>query len=643
MKQTGLALVLFAVVGCASPWAALPKPTVGAKDYPSADVLVLSRSGRLTFLSGTDPSSGYELTVQERALILTPGGRDYGRRAIGLDHTAELLALQARSYAPVAGGGGSGRQPNEVRQMHNRYVMFTGVDDSVLYSDHRVAQFDIPNPQVGRIAEFRYTVRSKQGFGLPRWFFNGEHPVLESSFVAEYPDDWDVKWALHSGTVGVSAEPQRVSKNGMTTLSFVARDLHAIEPVHLGPPLTHLQAFVRLAAAAPREGASGALSWQAVGDAYLRLISDFDVLHPRVLVALSQFARRSGESVVQHTYRFVRDRIRYVAIHEGLGALKPHEPTEVFVKGWGDCKDMTTLLVALLKAQGVSAEPVLVGSQSHGPWLDGAPTMGSFNHAVVRAVDGGQDYYLDATAKHMPFGELPWQIQGQRALVVVSQASRLVSLPTAPSNNNGVVERWKVEGELATAQIVITGLAAVRWRYWLQSPEGSPRLRRAVKHAFLRPMRGAEVRSAKIAPGADPGSVVITLRASCKQLVASADTARVVAVGPFLGKFGETRVPAERSEPVFLGYPKTYRVEVQVALPTGAQVHYVPQGRSLAFAFGTYSLATDRGVGWVRIVQALRLERPQIPAASLPALRELSEQTAADSREAIVVKYRGQS
>ena len=46
----------------------------------------------------------------------------------------------------------------------------------------------------------------------------------------------------------------------------------------------------------------------------------------------------------------------------GIGRLQPHTAAEVFRNQYGDCKDKHTLLQAMLAAEKIEAEPVLIDS-----------------------------------------------------------------------------------------------------------------------------------------------------------------------------------------------------------------------------------------------------------------------------------------
>ncbi len=93
----------------------------------------------------------------------------------------------------------------------------------------------------------------------------------------------------------------------------------------------------------------------------------------------------------------VQDRIRYVALTMGAGGQVPADADTTWARRYGDCKAKTALLIAILHALEIQAEPVMVSS-SMGDGLDShLPLLGLFDHVLVHATLAGRDYWLDGT------------------------------------------------------------------------------------------------------------------------------------------------------------------------------------------------------------------------------------------------------
>lgn len=94
----------------------------------------------------------------------------------------------------------------------------------------------------------------------------------------------------------------------------------------------------------------------------------------------------------------------------------PFTLSEIAERGYGDCKDLTIVLVAMLKAAGIEAEPAWV---SRGPYAEAMllPNMQLADHAIVRAKVGQQVWWLDPTNTAFMPGYVMPDIQNRWAII----------------------------------------------------------------------------------------------------------------------------------------------------------------------------------------------------------------------------------
>ncbi|WP_143828846.1 DUF3857 domain-containing protein [Dyadobacter fermentans] len=99
--------------------------------------------------------------------------------------------------------------------------------------------------------------------------------------------------------------------------------------------------------------------------------------------------KRTSESrldYIEKAVRFVQDDVRYLGIETGENSHRPHKAEDVFNQRYGDCKDKTLLLCAILNANGVEASPVLVDTYKRSHLEDYLPSPADFNHVVARVL-----------------------------------------------------------------------------------------------------------------------------------------------------------------------------------------------------------------------------------------------------------------
>lgn len=124
------------------------------------------------------------------------------------------------------------------------------------------------------------------------------------------------------------------------------------------------------------------------------------------------------EEKIARLLSFVARDIRYVSMSEAEHARTPHTIEETLRNRYGDCKDKSTLLKALLAKAGVESDLVLVDTDrfNHSSML--LPAMGHFNHVVVCFDLSSQRYCLDPTDNLTDWKTTPTWIQGKANLVL---------------------------------------------------------------------------------------------------------------------------------------------------------------------------------------------------------------------------------
>ncbi len=116
------------------------------------------------------------------------------------------------------------------------------------------------------------------------------------------------------------------------------------------------------------------------------------------------------QAKVKAIYDWVRRNIKYTAIYLANGGWEPHDTAHILKTKYGDCKDQVTLMYALLKEQGILAEPVLISTHNEFT-LDPLPVAGSYNHTILYLPSLKK--YLDPTASTLPYQGMSHSLHGR--------------------------------------------------------------------------------------------------------------------------------------------------------------------------------------------------------------------------------------
>jgi hypothetical protein len=104
-------------------------------------------------------------------------------------------------------------------------------------------------------------------------------------------------------------------------------------------------------------------TWADVNQWALPIFTNALPLSPDLTRQIALWRRLpAGEERVLAVLQFVQDEVRYQGIETGAASYTPGDPSLVFARRFGDCKDKTLLCVTILRALGIEANPVLVAT-----------------------------------------------------------------------------------------------------------------------------------------------------------------------------------------------------------------------------------------------------------------------------------------
>lgn len=144
--------------------------------------------------------------------------------------------------------------------------------------------------------------------------------------------------------------------------------------------------------------------------------------------------------------------INYVSISEGAnwgGGHKPFSAETVFERRYGDCKDMSSLTIAMLESVGIESYAVMANGPNRLVKEEWASPY-QFNHCIVgikvdQSIDCeavfenselGRILIFDPTLQELPVGDMPYYIGDTKVLIVAPEAKTLQHLPAAQMKNN---------------------------------------------------------------------------------------------------------------------------------------------------------------------------------------------------------------
>lgn len=282
-------------------------------------------------------------------------------------------------------------------------------------------------------------------------------------------------------------------------------------------------------------------------------------------------------AAAREALRFVQDDIRYLGFEIGPDSHQPSEPIAVLQRRFGDCKDKTYLLCALLSRLGVDARPALVNTERGKRITELLPSPLAFDHVICRLRIAGTNYWVDPTRSRQSgrLGELVLPHYG-KALVVEAGGTDVSDVPESAQATRSmvVVDEFLIQDLESPVEFVVTttyeGAEAERQR-WHNSDTDREELQTNYLNFYAKTYPGIAVKTPlTVDDSTSHNQVVIVERYLINDFWEPSEDGRWVVAGFHASAIDELlNKPATilRTMPLAIPHPVTRRQKIRVHLP----------------------------------------------------------------------------
>ena len=420
-------------------------------DAPNA--LAFPNAAKVTLLDLSDitvrPDGATRTVTRQAVKVLNTRGRDEESEVkIPYNGTYETVKiLRARTIRP----------DGTIVPVNLKEIRDLTVNEELTYSDARVKAFSMPAVDDGCILDYEYVTDQKEpmipGNFWTNWYFQGGFdPVKKTRLSVTAPKEMKLNTLLRNTDVKPTIMALPDGKN----IRYVWEDRDVV-PLQLEPMMPEADRIL------PMLQVSTLPSWQTISNWYVSLAKTQQAATPEIkaLVAEITAGKATPEEKAKAIFYYVEDKTRYVSIDFGKSAFQPHPASQVCSNKYGDCKDMTNLLITMLREAGIKANPALLNAGSKSVKSDLLPNLLTMDHVVCVAEIGGKQYWLDATAQVCPWGDIPTGDRGCQALLIQdSGKGDWVTIPGGTPDDNRTTQTVKLtldpDGS-AKGTVTITG------------------------------------------------------------------------------------------------------------------------------------------------------------------------------------------
>ena len=189
----------------------------------------------------------------------------------------------------------------------------------------------------------------------------------------------------------------------------------------------------------PRVMMTSFASFEDLGKAYWKEASKKTLVTPEIKAQADEITKNvtNPEDQAYAIYQWVNKNIRYLFLVIDRNGWIPHDAGEILANRYGDCKDYTTILNALLKAKGIDSYPVIIRADM-GDWFPNVAVPAYFNHAVLYIPS--LNLFADATEPNTRLGLIPQQIIAKKGFLA-GEKTGVIETPRNQPETNQIISK----------------------------------------------------------------------------------------------------------------------------------------------------------------------------------------------------------
>ncbi|MGA3371616.1 MAG: DUF3857 domain-containing protein [Terracidiphilus sp.] len=399
--------------------------------------------------------------------------------------------------------------------------------------------------------------------------------------------------------------------------------------------------------------------WRAIGEWQEKLEENRHDPTPEMTAKAQELAAGAPDfyAKLSRITEYIQKNIRYFVVERGIGGWQPHNSADIYRNRYGDCKDKTTLLIAMLQAIGIHAHSLSVDHRRG--YVDPEAPSRYSDHmitaieipadvqdprlkAIAKANDGKRYLIFDPTDERTPVGNLPSNEQGGYGVLAAGLASQIISLPVLDPEANGSERKGSftlaADGTL-TGSVDSSHIGPI-----------DPDLLRFLKYTDEKERREYwEKYIANSLPGVTLDSFQVTqpealdkplefhYKVTARQY--SHQAGPLLLVRPrVIGSFAAQIEDKPRIYPIDLEDTGRWRDSFDIAIPPGYAVDETPDPVNLDDDFASYHSSVSVKGNQLHYEREYVVRQVEIPPEKAAAFRHLESVILSDEKSAAVLK-----
>jgi hypothetical protein len=508
----------------------------------------------------------------------------------------------------------------------------------------------LPDVQVGSIIEYHFMNQLKEYYVFDsHWIVSDELFTKYAKFSLKPSEYFPVRFSWQGLPPGVAPKNER----GVVRLETT--NMAAFQTEDYMPPQNELKARVDFVYSEDTEMQADKF-WKKEDKKENDKVESFIGKRKAMEQAVAQIVSPSDtpEVKLQKIYARVQQLRNTSAELETTAQEKKREKgkainnvEDVWKSGSGSGAEITWFFLALARAAGLEAYPVLVSRRSEYFFTPQTMDPHRLDDNVVLVKLNGKDTFYDPGTAYTPFGILPWPETGVKGLRLDKDGGAWVTttVPDASVSNIArkadlkMTDQGALEGKVT---VTFSGLEALSIRLELRNEDEASRTKyiEDVVREFIPAGIDVDLKNKPDWSSSSPtlvGEFEITVQGWASQ----AGHRALIPVGLFGAPEKHVFEHASRVHPIYFDFPTARIDDVTIELPLDWKVNSVPPGHKDEGKVCSYNTTAENKQGTLHLTRNLNINALVLDAKYYGALRNFFQTVKTGDEQQIMVQPGG--
>jgi len=385
-------------------------------------------------------------------MILSENGADLSEAKEYFNSRTDVKKFEAYSLIP---------EQNRYKKIAvPKYTKSTEFGDHLYYDDSFCYSFNFPSVGKGVKRITCSEMEIKDPYFPLIFFFGGHIPIDCAELSITMPENIKINYRLFGGDTA-QVQTSIIKKGKQITYRWANHQSSVTERDFMAPGFRYFQPhlIVQIASCSGKNGTThyiGSMD-ELFGWMNQKTGNLNQIISPKILQLTDSVILGINDHTdkVRAIYKWVQNNIKYIAIEDGDNGFVPREASLVLKRRYGDCKDKSSLLTAMIRASGQKASLASVGTRELPYKYSEFPTIACANHMVAVWWNEDKPMILDGTSRNNKLEDIPAFIQGKECVIETGKGQyQIYKIPVAEALSNSQVDtlQLSIDNDLLVGQ-----------------------------------------------------------------------------------------------------------------------------------------------------------------------------------------------